>query len=251
MQQKKSTSQLLKSSFFFFLSLLFLALLPQKAFTLELGRSLPVTVRDLEFFYKHRQAQSVPGMLRALDQNKCFQKGELRLFTAAFLAEFLREFPKEKEKIFTEVSQLSPYAQRMWLWTCHFCQDPRLKDKAKGLPCARDEQLKRKLRQCPSSLKDWDLLQSASVLGMYWGAFFASGKTSYLDPIINAALLHGRLRSRGLQNDPRNPGAQRAAASLYELCPRHPVVREHLSKLRPKFSGAEAKTLDLILRSTP
>ena len=97
-------------------------------------------------------------------------------------------------------------------------------------------------------LARWDIYAEKSVLQMYWAAFLASGKVGYLDAIIDAALRYARLNAGGRQNEASFPVCAAAAASLYELAPRHAVVRARLEQALQGRTGPEADTLRIILR---
>ena len=83
---------------------------------------------------------------------------------------------------------------------------------------------------------------------MYWTAYLASGDAAYLDPIIAAALRYARLNAAGLQNDPDFSVSAAAAASLYDMAPRHPEVDARVAQALNSQSGPEAATLRTILR---
>ena len=107
---------------------------------------------------------------------------------------------------------------------------------------------KRQIQSSPASLARWDIYAEKSVLQMYWAAFLASGKVGYLDAIINAALRYARLNAGGRQNEASFPVCAAAAASLYELAPRHALVRSRLEQALQGRTGPEADTLRIILR---
>ena len=106
-----------------------------------------------------------------------------------------------------------------------------------------DAPLLAQIQSSPASLARWDIYAEKSVLQMYWAAFLASGKVGYLDAIIDAALRYARLNAGGRQNEASFP-----AASLYELAPRHAVVRSRLEQALQGRTGPEADTLRIILR---
>ena len=83
---------------------------------------------------------------------------------------------------------------------------------------------------------------------MYWAAFMASGSNEFLDAIIRAALRYAKLNAEGLRNDDTFSGSAAAAASLYDLAPRHPAVQARLEQFLKNCNGAEAETLKTILR---
>ena len=90
-----------------------LLVFPCQAKALELTRNLPTSARDMEFYYQHKHPESLPGMLRAFDKNRRFAHGELRLITAAFLAEIFKNEPEQTSKLLDLAKDLSPEAQKL------------------------------------------------------------------------------------------------------------------------------------------
>ena len=222
---------------------------PAASFALNLHRNVPTTTRDMEYFYLHKRAESVPGMLRSLDKNGRFAQGELRLVTAAFLAEFFNLYPNEAPNILKLADQLSYDAQRMFLWAAHLTTNQTFARALTHLKAAHDKTLLLQLELSPRELSQWDICQSSAVLHMYWGAFFVAAGSRYLDRIIDAVLLHARLKARGLVQDPRYKSSMEVAASLYEMTPRHEAIRKRLEERLKTLSGAEAETIGIILKA--
>ncbi|MBO4334934.1 MAG: translation initiation factor 2 [Desulfovibrio sp.] len=225
-----------------------LLVFPCQAKALELTRNLPTSARDMEFYYQHKHPESLPGMLRAFDKNRRFAHGELRLITAAFLAEIFKNEPEQTSKLLDLAKDLSPEAQRMFVWAAHLSNLDKLKNALKNLPVSQEKALQLQLAHSPAPLERWDICSGSAVVHMYWGAFFANAEQRYLDTMIDAALLHARLKAQGLVQDPRYKGSMEVAASLYEMSPRHKAVRDRLEARRTGLSAAERDTINIILK---
>ncbi len=228
--------------------LLCLLLCPAKTEALDLSRNLPTSARDMEYYYQHQHPESLPGMLRAFDKSRRFAQGELRLITAAFLAEIFKQEPEQARQLLDQAKTMSPEAQRMFTWAVHLSGQNALKNALNNLPASQDKALQLQLAHSPTPLERWDICSSSAVLHMYWGAFFANADQRYLDAMIDAALLHARLKAQGLVQDPRYKRSMEVAASLYEMSPRHKAVRDRLEERREGLSAPERETITLILK---
>ena len=82
----------------------------------------------------------------------------------------------------------------------------------------------------------------------YGGSSKKAIMVAYLDAIIDAALRYADLNSSGRQNDPTFSVSQTAAASLYEMSPRHEGVQNRVQQRLKGLSGPRAETLRTILR---
>ena len=224
------------------------AVFPCQSQALELARNLPTSARDMEYYYQHKHPESLPGMLKAFDKSKRFARGELRLITAAFLAEIIKQQPELGGKFLDLAKDMSPEAQRMFIWAAHLSGRENVKQAMQKLPVSQEKALQLQLTHSPAPLERWDICSGSAVVHMFWGAFFANASFRYLDSMIDAVLLHARLRSQGLVQDPRYKGAMEVAASLYEMTPRHPVVRQRLEQRSRSLSGPERDILQIILK---
>ncbi|MBR4741284.1 MAG: hypothetical protein IK079_00075, partial [Desulfovibrio sp.] len=175
------------------LLILFLLLLATPAQALNLSRNLPTSTRDMEFFYMHKKNEVLPGILRTLEREKMFTKGEVRLSTAAFLAQIFKNDPLMPQYLQKQIQSMSLDAQSMFLLALHLsnskpCFQPHFSP-------SQAEAMRLTLKHCPTQLTHWDLYQSSAILHMYWCAFFALGDYTYLDPIIQAALTFAELKA--------------------------------------------------------
>ncbi|MBQ9537091.1 MAG: translation initiation factor 2 [Desulfovibrionaceae bacterium] len=224
-----------------------LVCLPNTSSAAQFARNLATSLRDMEYFYKHQEPKTLAGMLRAFDREHKFAKGELRLTTAAFLAEVFRKEPIVAKDILQKAQNMSREAQTMLLWAIHLSKREDLQEFCSNLHLADNQVLCKQISSRPRDLTKWDLTTSNTILHMYWGAFFAYADLRYLDAIIDAAVLHARLKSLGRTRDAQFSGSMAACASLYEMTPRHPLVRKRLSERLTHLEAAEVKTLSIIL----
>ncbi|MBQ7586346.1 MAG: translation initiation factor 2 [Desulfovibrionaceae bacterium] len=227
--------------------LIFLAPIPVSS--AQLVKSYATSLRDMEYYYQHQNPETIANMLRALIREKSLAKGEVRLTTAAFLAEIFKKEPKVAQKILAEAPSLDFDTQRMLLWAVHLSGKKTLEANLKDLKAQKDPTIVSQIASRPHDLKQWNLTQSESILHMYWGAFFAYGNLDYLDAIIDAAILQGELKAEGRTQDPKFKGTLAACATLYEMAPRHKSVRKRLEERLQKEAGAPAETLKIILNS--
>lgn len=212
------------------------------------GRNLASYAREMEFFYKVNDLDSLPGIISGLDKANAFAHGEKRLLVAAFLAEIIRNNSGARKKVMKLSANVSRYARHMLAWALHLSGTPDAQVKNDLLSHRDDLGLLSQIESTSRDLADWNLYSEPSVLQMYWGAFMGGGKNLYLDSIIEAALRYARLNEAGRQKDADFAVCAKAAASLYELAPRHPVIIKRISEKLKGLSGAEAKTLRMILR---
>lgn len=223
-------------------------LAPRQAAALAVSKSASLYARDMEFYYQNKNSEALPGILRSFDARGILAQGEKRLTTAAFLAEVLRRDPAARQRLLPPSKTLSRDGRRTLAWVAHLAQ---LNDEAallKDLLGAEDAVLLGQIRNSPAPLPRWNVYAEKTVVQMYWAAFLASGDDAYLDAIINAVLRYARLKAAGRQNEADFPVCAFAAASLYELAPRHAAVRARLNEALKNLSGPEAGTLRLILR---
>ena len=222
-------------------------LLVSPSSALNLSRNLPTSIRDMEYFYQHQKVEALPGILRTLERERKFAKGELRLTTAAFLSEIFKQDPKTGADILARGEKVSLDAQKMLLWAVHLSNNDKLDDLSQKLASSHDSRLKSHIGGSSPNLLDWPILKSPAVLNMYWGAFFAYANQKYLDAIIDAAILHASLKRKGLIQDPQYNSSMAVCASLYEMAPRHEVVRKRLAKRLENVDAGITDTLKVIL----
>ncbi|MCR4665861.1 MAG: translation initiation factor 2 [Desulfovibrio sp.] len=229
--------------------LLTVLLPPPDAQALTLRRNLPTSARDMEFYYRHSRTEVIPGLLRSLDAENRFARGELKLVTAAFLSEIFKKNGEEAKKLLVLSKTMSSDCQKTMVWAVHLSGNPDLDREMEAVGLSPDAGLRTHLAHSPRDLLSWNICQSASALHMFWGAFFATGDERFLAPMVNAAILLGNLKSQGLTKDPRFKGAMDVAASLYEMTPRHTVLASYLKKRLASLSGPSADTLRTILEA--
>ena len=234
-----------------FLGALFLclALLPWQALAaVSLQKNLPLSARDMEFYYQRSNPVVLPSMLRAFERANKFAQPENRMMVAAFLAEVVRTDSKALDAILPLAKELGADGRRTLAWMAHLAALPNEGDLLQQLLGPYDGTLKRMIVQSPRNISQWDFYGEKTVLNMFWATYFATQNTACLDAIIQASLRYARLNARGHQKERVFPLCQAAAASLYEMSPRHEGVRKRVAATLAGLSGPEADTLQVILR---
>lgn len=225
------------------------ALLPWQAWgAVSLQKNLPLSARDMEFYYQRSNPVVLPSMLRAFERAKKFAQPENRMMVAAFLAEVVRADSKALDVILPLAQELGADGRRMLAWMAHLAALPNEGDLLQQLLGPYDGTLRRMILQSPRKIAQWDFYSEKTVLNMFWATYFATQNTACLDAIIKASLRYARLNARGHQKDRVFPLCQAAAASLYEMSPRHESVRKRVAETLAGLSGPEADTLQVILR---
>ncbi len=211
----------------------------------RLTKSLPLAARDMEFYYK----KPIPpaGLLRAFDAADSFRSGETRLLAAAFFGELMRGDGAAKRELMAQTKSLSADGRRMLAWAVHFSGGTDEGALLDGLLSVGESPLRRQIERSPARIDRWEMSE-ATVLRMYWGCFYASGDTLWVDRIIAQAL-----RVAGMNTQARQAGkgfeiASTAAATLYDMAPRHSAVQNRLAAALSRAHGAEADILRQILR---
>lgn len=228
---------------------LLLCLVPCQALgAVSLQKNLPLSARDMEFYYQRNDPIVLPSMLRAFERAKKFAQPETRMMVATFLAEVVRANRKALDSILPLAREFGLDGRRTLCWMAHFAALPNEGELLQQWLGPYDEILKRMIVQSPRQITNWDLYGEKNVLNMYWAAYFATQNTACLDMIIQATLRYARLNARGRQKERVFPLCQAAAASLYELAPRHEGVRKRVAAALAGLSGPEADTLQVILR---
>lgn len=215
------------------------------AHALQLSRNLPTSARDFEFYYEHHNLKSLSSMLRTFDREHSFMHGEMRLITAAFLAEIFKKEPAFAKEILLKASEYSHDFQRMLLWACHFSQKETLRTLNPNLRAEKSLELQ--IAHSPEDITQWEPCQSPTSIKMLWGAYFADAEERFLSCIVDFALLHVTMRELGKTHDPCYQKSMDCAALLYEMTDRHEKVHAYLQKLLPTLSDAKAKAVRLLL----
>ena len=221
---------------------------PLAAQALTIAKGVPFYARDMEYYYREQRAETLPGILRTFDAQGVLADSRKQLALAAFLAEVLRRDPSARPRLLPPAPSLSRDGRRTLAWAAHLAQLPDADALIQSLLQPDDALLLRQITASPAPLLRWNLYAEKTVLQMYWTAYLASGDAAYLDPIIAAALRYARLNAAGLQNDPDCSVSAAAAASLYDMAPRHPEVDARVAQALNSQSGPEAATLRTILR---
>lgn len=227
---------------------LLLAAWPRPCGALAISKGLSFYANDLEYYYQHRRAETLPGILRTFDAQGVLKDNLKQIMLATFLAQVLRDDPSARQRLLPPQPGLSRDGRRTLAWMAHLAQLPDEEKLLASLLQPEEKLLLQQIRRSPAQLTNWDIYSEKSVLQMYWAAFMASGSNEFLDAIIRAALHYAKLNSEGLRYDDTFSGSAAAAASLYDLAPRHPAVQARLEQFLKKCSGAEAETLRTILR---
>lgn len=187
----------------------------------------------MEFYYKEPKPELLVPMLRAYAQTGLLANGEKRMFVAAFLAELLKNKSLDAGVLAKEAAGLGREGRLTAAWSLHLSQ---LDAELAGLLRSEDALFVNQIKQSPSRLEDWDPAWETSVLGMYWGAFMASGKIAWVDRIIASAL-----------NAAGKSQTNRAAASLYESAPKHPLVAARIKNRLRGATPVEKAMLETII----
>ena len=220
---------------------------PLAAQALTIAKGVPFYARDMEYYYREQRAETLPGILRTFDAQGVLADSRKQLALAAFLAEVLRRDPSARPRLLPPAPSLSRDGRRTLAWAAHLAQLPDADALIQSL-LQPDDALLLISNSGKAPLLRWNLYAEKTVLQMYWTAYLASGDAAYLDPIIAAALRYARLNAAGLQNDPDFSVSAAAAASLYDMAPRHPEVDARVAQALNSQSGPEAATLRTILR---
>ena len=215
---------------------------------ISLQKNLPLSARDMEFYYQRSNPVVLPSMLRAFERAKKFAQPENRMMVAAFLAEVVRADARALDVLLPLAKELGADGRRTLAWMAHLAALPNEGELLQQWLGPLDEILKRMILQSPRKIAQWDFYGEKTVLNMFWASYFATQNTACLDAIIQATLRYARLNARGRQKDRVFPLCQAAAASLYEMSPRHEGVRKRIAAALAGLTGPEADTLQVILR---
>lgn len=234
---------------FLFFWLLAATLAPTTLQALNMGLNLAHYAQDMEFYYQRPRPGIIAPMLRDFERSGVLAQAEKRLMVAAFMAEALQSYPDLAAGLGSLGAGLGSNGRLTLAWAVRLAglpgSGPMLATLLKGAPPA----LVRQIGGCPTPLGRWPISGEKSTLQMYWASFMASGKKIWVQKIVRAACEYARLNDRGRQGDPGFAVLQAAAATLYEMAPRHATVRSCVSEVLAKASGAEARALALILEN--
>ncbi|MBO4313730.1 MAG: translation initiation factor 2 [Desulfovibrio sp.] len=211
----------------------------------RLTKSLPLAARDMEFYY--RKPIPPAGLLRAFDAADSFKNGEARLLAAAFFGELMRGDDAAAQQMMTQTKSLSADGRRMLAWAVHFSGGAGEGAVLDSLLSEGEAPLRRRIERSPARIDQWDMSE-ATVLRMFWACFYASGDTRWVDRIIAEALRLAGMNAQSRQTGRGFEIARSAAATLYDMAPRHPAVHDRLAAALSRAHGAEADILKQILR---
>ncbi len=251
MLRKEGDPTRLRANGFFLLPVLLCLLLCSQASPAwaaqpnRLMKSLPLAARDMEFYYK----KPIPpaGLLRSFDAADSFRNGETRLLAAAFFGELMRGNGTIAREMMAQTKSLSADGRRMLAWAVHFSGGADESTMIDGLLPEGETSLRRQIERSPARIDRWEMSE-ATVLHMYWACFYASGDTLWVDRIIGQALRLADMNTQARQTGKGFEIARTAAATLYDMAPRHSAVHDRLAAALSRAYGAEADILRQILQ---
>lgn len=213
-----------------------------------LSKSLPHYTQEMEFYYLKPRPEMLEDMLKFMSRSGVLAQNEKQLLLAAFFAALAMENRLDLEKFARKAAGLGRDAARTLAWSAHLARHKNEERIIASLLGGGDAFLARQIAGSPAPLEKWDVLGEPAIMQMYWGAFMASGKNVWLDSIINAALVYGRLDAQGLWRQRGYDVGRQAAFSLYEFAPRHARVKNRLEYFLARSGGMDGDTLRKILR---
>lgn len=188
----------------------------------------------MEFYYQAPRPEIILPMLRSFAQSRALANGGKRMMLAAFLSELIKKGAIKPETLIEESEKLGRDARLVAAWSLHLTGQPEEPKWLGRLLTKQDAQFASQIRKMPARLENWNPAWESSVLGMYWGAFMATGSPVWIERIITEALAGNRDNNM-------------AAASLYDSASRHPLVAEILAKRLKRAKGQQKEILELIL----
>ena len=231
------------------LLLLAMCLVPTHANgAVTLSKSLTHYARDMEFYYQKPRPETLAGILRTFDSQGTLSDNRKQLTLAAFFAQVLRSDHTARQYLLPMPDSIGRDGRRTMAWAVHLAQLPDETALMDHLLTNQESLLRAQIAKSPAPLTAWDIRSEKTVVQMFWTAFLAAGDTQLLDRIVETALRYAHLQAMGMQNTRDFAVCSSAAASLYDMTPRHPIVRARLENLLPHYSGPEAETLRTILR---
>ncbi len=212
-----------------------------------LSKAVPHYARDIEFYYQKPHPEVLAGILRTFDAQGVLTDTSKQLALGAFFAQVLRTDASTRQRLLPPPDTLGRNGRRTLAWAVHLAQLVDENELIGRLLSPEDALLRDQIARSPAPLAAWNIRSEQTVLHMYWMAFFASGDTALLDSIINTALQYAHLKAAGMQHARTFAVCAAAAASLYELAPRHPAVTSRLTHFLARHSGPEAEALRTML----
>lgn len=216
--------------------LLLCLLLPCPALALNITLGPQHFAEAMEFYYKSPKPELLEPLLASFARAGILANAEKRMLVAAFFGELAREKSLDLAPFIKKSEELGRDARLTMAWSLHLSARDTSAQKSAGLLHPEDRLAENQIKNSPNRLENWDPAWEKSVLGMYWGAFMATGANIWLDAIIDAAC-----------NGAHTVSQNNAAASLYEIAPRHPLVAERLRARLEHADHAERRMLTTIL----
>ena len=221
---------------------------PQAQTAVTLSKSLQHYARDMEFYAQQPRPEALAGILRTFEADGALADSRKQLTLAAFFAQVLRTDPKARRRLLPPPTSVGRDGRRTLAWASHLARLPDEAAVLDQLLTPKDSLLRAQIANSPAPLAAWNIRSEKTVVQMYWSGYMACGDTGLLDTIIHAALHYAHLKATGMQNSRDFAACAAAAASLYDMAPRHPAVQARVQALLPLYSGPEAETLRTILR---
>lgn len=218
------------------IALLLCLFLPASAQALNVSMGPRHFAELMEFYYKSPKPELLQPLLAGLARTGILANAEKRMLVAAFFGELARKKALDLAPLLKKARELGRDSRLTLAWSLRLSASGKSNQPIEDLLGADERVALDQIRHSPERLENWDPSSEKSVLGMYWGAYMASGADIWLDAIIEAAC-RGTHDVR--QNNP--------AASLYEYAPRHPRVVERLKARRERADEAERRMLTTIL----
>ena len=220
---------------------------PFAASGLELSKGLPHYAREMEFYYQKERPEILTPLFQNFYKNGILAKGENRLMLAAFFAELVKKGKLRLDDFIQQNAALGKDARHTLAWTAHLSGIGNEEVYINKLLGNDEKALREQIKRSPRQISAWPLNSEKSVIQMYWAAYMASGNPQYPDAILARALNFARSQNApAAQRDPHGTGSA-AAASLYELAPRHSAVKARAQELLASKSGNEKLILRMIL----
>lgn len=207
---------------------------PAQALNVTLGPGHFAEV--MEFYYRSPKPELLEPMLAALARGGILANAEKRMLIAAFFGELARAKALDLAPLARKTQELGRDARLTMAWSQHLSGGSATGQKSGDLLRPEDSLAANQIKNSPARLENWDPAWEKSVLGMYWGAFMATGADRWLDAIIAAAC-----------KGAHNVGQNNPAASLYEYAPRHPRVAARLKAKLERADPEEKRMLTTIL----
>lgn len=214
----------------------YLFLAPNCAYALNMTLSPLRYAEVMEFYYLDPKPELIMPLLRSFTEAGWLGHAEKRLSVAAFLAELALQRKLNLAELAREAAGFGRDARLTLAWAFHLARADSSPAVLADLLPGMDARFIEQIRSSPAGVAKWQPRSEPSVLGMYWSAFMACGRIAYIDAIIDCAL-----EIRDFEP------SRRAAASLYDYVPRHPVVERRIRQRLESASGNDRERLKTML----